>query len=124
MHRARLTLQARAGALDADQACVACRAPERADVLDGAFALALFFARRVERLSARWLDVGARLSACRPPSHSRRALAGILLVYVVSPFCRSASLPARRVMLPLHFEDTARARARTCAPLGGLWLAW
>jgi hypothetical protein len=100
-----------ARSLDADLARIAWRTPEGAHVLDGAFAPALFSARAVERLSARRLDVATRLSACRQPSHSRRALAGILLAFVVCPSCRFASLPARRVVLPLHFEDTACARA-------------
>jgi hypothetical protein len=97
-----------ARSLGADLACIAWRTPERAHVLDGAFAPRLFSARSVEKLSARRLDVAARLSACRPPSHSGRALAGILLVFVVCPSCRSASLPARCIVLPLG--NGARAR--------------
>jgi hypothetical protein len=100
-----------ARSLDADLACIAWRTPERAHVLDGAFVPPLFSVRRAERLSARRLDVAARLSACRPPSHSRRALAGKLLAFVACLSCRSASLPARRVVLPLHFEDTVCPRA-------------
>jgi hypothetical protein len=53
-----------ARSLDADLACIAWRTPERADVLDRASAPSLFSARRVERLSARRLDVASRLSAC------------------------------------------------------------
>jgi hypothetical protein len=99
------------GPLDADLACTACRALERADVLDGASVPSLFPARReAEYAQARRpCAVVGMPAAFAFPARTRGH---------PTCFCRPPLLPvrvpARRTVLPLHFQEY-RARAYLCS---------
>jgi hypothetical protein len=109
--------------LDADLARIAWRAPERADVLDRASAPSLLSARReVERAQARRCCLVVGMPAALAFQARTRGHPACVRGLPLLPVRATAGAP-RHAATPFRGYG-ARARARTCAPLGGLWLAW